>query len=43
MRKKNMLATNAIYLSTAHTYKLLDNYLRKLDSIFKQSMKSLII
>ena len=36
MRKKNMLATNVIYLSTAHTYKLLDNYLKKLDSIFKQ-------
>ena len=34
--KKNILASNVIYLSTAHSKKIIDNYLKILNLIFKE-------
>ena len=35
MLKKNILASNSVYLSTAHEKKIIDSYLYELDKIFK--------
>ncbi len=34
MLKKNIIATNAIYISAAHSKKYIDIYLKELDKIF---------
>ena len=40
MLKKNIIATNCIYVSIAHTKKYIDLYLRELDKIFFKISKN---
>ena len=39
MLKKNILATNTIYISTSHTKKIILNYLKEFEIIMKQISK----
>ena len=43
MLKKGYLATNGIYLSTAHSEKIINEYLNALDPIFKKFLSVKII
>ena len=39
MLKKNYLASNVIYVSIAHTKKIIDLYLKDLDKVFQKISK----